>query len=163
MRLFVAIQLSDELKTAFTGTMHELKLQGVKGSYVPAQNLHLTLAFIGESGNTGAVREAMKTVRYRPFRLSLAELGSFGDVLWVGVKGNQSLSGLAKDLREALDAAGIAYDRKKFAPHITIVRRASGDWRHIAAPRGDMMVKKVSLMKSEEKGGKRVYTELFSV
>ena len=31
------------------GTLHDLKQKGVKGSYVLAQNLHLTLAFIGET------------------------------------------------------------------------------------------------------------------
>ena len=49
MRLFVAIQLSDELKKNITGTLHDLKQKGVKGNYVPTQNLHLTLAFIGET------------------------------------------------------------------------------------------------------------------
>ena len=43
MRLFIAIQLSDEMKKTVTGTMHELKKAGVKGSYVPLQNLHVTL------------------------------------------------------------------------------------------------------------------------
>ena len=45
MRLFIAIQLSDEMKKTVTGTMHELKKAGVKGGYVPLQNLHVTLAF----------------------------------------------------------------------------------------------------------------------
>lgn len=48
MRLFIAIQLSDEMKKALVACMHDLKKQGVEGNYVPAQNLHLTLAFIGE-------------------------------------------------------------------------------------------------------------------
>ena len=48
LRLFIAIQLSDEMKKAFVACMHDLKKQGVEGNYVPAQNLHLTLAFIGE-------------------------------------------------------------------------------------------------------------------
>ena len=43
MRLFVAIQLSDEMKKALVACMHDLKKQGVEGNYVPAQNLHLTL------------------------------------------------------------------------------------------------------------------------
>ena len=49
MRLFIAIMLSDDMKKAVTGTMHELKKADVRGSYVPAQNLHVTLAFIGET------------------------------------------------------------------------------------------------------------------
>ena len=48
MRLFIAIRLSDEMKKALINCMHDLKKQGVEGNYVPAQNLHMTLAFIGE-------------------------------------------------------------------------------------------------------------------
>lgn len=44
MRLFVAIPLSEEMKNALVGVMHDLKKQGVEGNYVPAQNLHITLA-----------------------------------------------------------------------------------------------------------------------
>ena len=35
MRLFFAILLSEEMKKSVTGTMHELKKAGVRGSYVP--------------------------------------------------------------------------------------------------------------------------------
>lgn len=163
MRLFVAIQLSDELKTSLTGMMHELKKAGVKGSFVPTNNLHLTLAFIGETKETPAVKDALKTVQYKPFRLSLTEAGSFGDLIWVGLKGSQGLAGAVKAVRDALDAAGIEYDRKKFVPHITLVRKAAGRWQQVSAPKGEMMVKKLSLMKSEQKDGKRVYTEIFSI
>ena len=48
MRLFIAIRLSDEMKKALINCMHDLKKQGVEGNYAPAQNLHMTLAFIGE-------------------------------------------------------------------------------------------------------------------
>lgn len=163
MRLFVAIQLSEEMKSSVTAYMHELKKAGVKGSYVPARNLHLTLAFIGETKEAAAVKEALASVNYKPFRLAMTETGNFGDILWVGLKGNQGLSQLAKAVRDALDAAGIGYDKKKFTPHITVIRKVSGKWQTTAAPKGEMMVKKVSLMKSEEKDGKRVYTEIFSI
>ena len=163
MRLFIAVQLSDEMKASVTGAMHELKKAGVKGSYVPSQNLHLTLAFIGETKETAAIKAAMETISFKPFRLSLSEMGTFGDLLWVGLKGNQGLSALVRSVRGALDAAGISYDDKKFVPHITIVRNMSGSYRQTASPSGEMMVKKISLMKSDVKDGKRVYTELFSV
>ena len=161
MRLFVAITLSDEMKKTVTGTLHSLKKAGVKGSYVPSQNLHLTLAFIGEVKDSSAVKEALQTVKLKPFRLSLSEMGTFGDLLWVGLKGNQGLSAAVKDVRGALDAAGIDYDKKKFVPHITIIRKMNGSWKSVPAPKCEMMVKKISLMKSEVKDGKRVYTEIF--
>ena len=58
MRLFIAIQLSDEMKKALVACMHDLKKQGVEGNYVPAQNLHMTLAFIGEYESEGSDRES---------------------------------------------------------------------------------------------------------
>ena len=163
MRLFISIDLSDELKNQIISTMHEMKKAGVKGSYVPKQNLHLTLAFIGETSEGDAVKEAMNRISCKPFRLSLSEIGSFGDLVYIGMKGNQGLSAAVKSVRSALDAAGIRYDSKKFVPHITIIRKAAGPWQNVKAPAGEMMVKKISLMKSEEKSGKRVYTEIHSV
>ena len=163
MRLFVAIQLSEELKKVLTDTLHACKKEGIRGSYVPKQNLHLTLAFIGETKETAAVKEALQTISFKPFRLTLSDMGAFGDLLWVGTKGNQGLGTVVKDVRAALDAAGIPYDRKKFVPHITIIRNLGGNWKQVPAPKGDMMVKKISLMKSEVKDGKRVYTEIMSV
>ena len=65
-------------------------------------------------------------------------------------------------MRDALDAAGIDYDRKKFTPHVTIIRKANGSWKQVKAPKGDMMVKKISLMKTTFKDGKLVYSEVCS-
>ena len=163
MRLFVAVTISDELKKTITASLHDLKKQGVKGSYVPLQNLHLTLAFIGETKDAGAVKDALKTIQYKPFKLTLAENGCFGDILWVGVKGNQGLTGAARSVRSALEAAGISYDQDKFVPHITLIRKFTGNWKKAPVIKGEMMVKKISLMKSEQKNGKQVYTEIFSV
>lgn len=163
MRLFIAIELSDELKKSITGTLHDLKKQGVKGSYVPMQNLHMTLAFIGETNDAAAVKAALQNVHFKSFKLALSDPGCFGDLLYIGVKGNQALSAAAKSVRDVLDAAGIGYDKKKFEPHITIVRSLSGNWKKVSAPKGQMMVKKISLMKSAQKDGRRVYTEIASV
>ena len=160
MRLFVAVQLSNELKKSITGTLHDLKTAGVKGSYVPVQNLHLTMAFIGEVKDARDVKAALAGVSIKPFRLSLSELGVFGDLLWVGMRGNQGLAAAAKAVRDALDNAGIEYDRKPFKPHITLIRKMNGKWKEVAPPKGEMMVNKISLMKSEVKDGKRVYTEI---
>ena len=160
MRVFVAIPLSEEMKSAVTDTMHRMKKQGIRGSYVPKQNLHLTLAFIGETKEAAAVKAALETVKIKPFRLAFSDMDTFGDLLWVGLKGNQGLSAAVREVRAALDAAGIAYDRKKFVPHITMIRKMTGSWKQVPAPKGDMTVKSVSLMKSEVKDGKRVYTEI---
>lgn len=164
MRLFIAIQFSNDIKKGLISVMHELKKKGVGGNYTAADNLHLTLAFIGEVQNSDGVKLAMEAAAFAPFMLSLTDLGNFGDILWVGAKGGQKLKAYVKALGSALDAAGIKYDKKKFEPHITLVRKASNARpQGIAVPKKEMMVRKISLMKSEQKNGKVVYTEIFHV
>ena len=164
MRLFVAVLFNDDIKKGLISTMHELKKKNVGGNYSPADNLHLTLAFIGETTNVEGVKRAMGRAAFAPFMLSLTELGSFGDILWVGAKGGQKLKAYVKALGIALDEEGIRYDKKKFEPHITLVRKASNARpQGITVPKKEMMVKKISLMKSEQKNGRMVYTEIYHI
>lgn len=161
MRLFIAIQLSPEMKKALVSCMHDLKKQGVEGNYVPAQNLHMTLAFIGEYDDPGKVKEVMGKVPLPEFRLTLADKGNFGNILWAGVKGNQKLKTYVRDLRAALAAAGIPCEKDKFVPHITLIRKFSAKKPYqFHMPKAEMTVKKASLMKSEQKNGKVSYKEL---
>lgn len=161
MRLFIAIQLSDPMKKALVNMMHELKKQGVEGNYVPAQNLHMTLAFIGEYDDPARIKEVISRVPVPEFRMSLSDMGNFGNILWAGVKGNQKLKAYVKDLRSALDVEGIPYDRDKFVPHITLIRKYTAKRSYkVSMPKAEMMVKKASLMKSGQKNGKAVYKEV---
>ena len=76
MRLFIAIQLSDDIKKTLVASMHDLKKQGVEGNYVPAQNLHLTLAFIGECDDPAKVRGVIGSVPLPQIRLSISGKGT---------------------------------------------------------------------------------------
>ena len=161
MRLFIAIRLSDEMKKALVTCMHDLKKQGVEGNYVPAQNLHMTLAFLGEYDDPAKVKDVIRKVPLPEFRLSLSEKGNFGNILWAGVKGNQKLKTYVKDLRAALAEEGIPFDREKFVPHITLIRKVSAKKPYqVHLPKADMTVKKASLMRSELKIGMMVLKEL---
>ena len=164
MRLFIAIDLSDQMKKALIGTMHEMKKQGITGSYVPVQNLHMTLAFIGETSQAEEIKQILASVPPEKSRLMFSEYGFFGDTFWIGIKGNQKIKKYAADLRKALNQKGIPCDQSKFEPHVTLLRRHKGKRpANLAVPKADMMVSKVSLMKSEMKDGKRVYKEIFTV
>ncbi|HIZ08171.1 MAG TPA: RNA 2',3'-cyclic phosphodiesterase [Candidatus Eubacterium avistercoris] len=161
MRLFIGIRLSDNMKKALVACMHDLKKQGVEGKYVPAQNLHLTLAFIGEYDDPGKVKNVIEKVPLPQFRLSLSEKGNFGNFLWAGVKGNQKLKTYVKDLRTALKNAEIPFDNDKFVPHITLIRKAASKKPYeMHLPKAEMTVEKVSLLKSDRKDGRVVYREI---
>ena len=48
MRLFIAIELEPNIKYALTEIQGTMKKQNIIGNYTPIENVHLTLAFIGE-------------------------------------------------------------------------------------------------------------------
>ena len=161
MRLFIAIRLSDDMQKALVSCMHDLKKQGVEGNYVPAQNLHMTLAFIGEYDDPGKVKEVIGKVPLPGFRLALDGQGNFGNILWAGVKGNQKLKAYVKEVREALKENGIPFENDRFVSHITLIRKISAKKPYqIHLPKAEMTVKRASLMKSETKNGKVVYREM---
>ena len=170
MRLFVAIKFSPEIENVLTDLQADLKTQGITGNYTNIQNLHLTLAFIGEYDDPKRVMDALNQVLFDPFTISLDEqIGNFGDILWVGTKKNPVLMSLDLRVRKALDSYHISYDRKTFRPHITIVRKAKAygkKEKYISEKKIEktsMTVEKFSLMESNRIDGKLVYTEIGSV
>ena len=60
MRLFIAIQFNEQMLDALTKLQNDLRAMGVTGNYTKRENLHLTLAFIGEYGRPGDVLDAME-------------------------------------------------------------------------------------------------------
>ena len=160
MKLFIAIRLSDEMKKALAACIRDLKKQGVKGRFVPVENMHLTLAFIGEYDDPAYVKRVIDSIPEPRFRLSLSGCGNFGDLLWAGVKENGELEGYVKNLRAALRNADIPFDDKKFVPHITIARRVRTKASYeVQLSKAGMAVTKAALMESVMKGGKAEYRE----
>ena len=163
MRLFVAIQLSDKMKDALTAAQDELYDRGVRGRFTSEENLHITLAFIGEYPDAEPVLDALSAVTFAPFEIALEGMGCFGDLCWAGLAQSVALETLARRVRRALAEAGIPFDRKRFAPHVTLIRKASGKLPGIRIPPVSMSVDTVLLMLSERGRNGMIYTELGAV
>ncbi len=167
MRLFIAIQFEENILDALTDFQADLKSQGVSGNYTKRENLHITLAFIGDYGNPDEVLDAMEQVDFRPIEISLDGMGSFGELFWAGLADNPQLIGYVKRLRRALSEQGIPFDKKRFSPHITLIRKYScRGGREIPVsdpPKGNMVATRVSLMLSERGKNGMIYTEIGSV
>ena len=155
MRLFIAIPLSDEMKNALIDAQNQMRAQRIAGNYTPEENLHLTLAFIGDYPEPDDVA----LPDFAPFALTLSGYGCFGDLWWAGIGSSAPLEAIVRRLRRRLSEDGIPFDRKRFSPHITLVRRAVGQ-PILALPSVGMRVEAISLMRSDR--GKRgmIYTEL---
>ena len=116
-RLFVAISLPEVVADGLT------QLQsGLRGArWIPEDNFHLTLAFIGETDRHGLneIASALGAIDAPAFDLRLKECDFFGDrkprALWVGVENNLALSRLqskvdAKYSQPAHPGAGLGGD-----------------------------------------------------
>jgi len=160
MRLFIAVQLNKEIRAALRDIQLELRRRGVRGNFTNTDNLHLTLAFIGEYDDPEYVTEALNSVPFAPFKLSLAGLGNFGSLWWIGVRDNSALTAYVNDLRHALADAGIPFDRKEFSPHVTLIRKAAGRIPEIIIPEVEMTADHISLMRSERGPNGIIYTEI---
>ncbi len=166
MRLFIAIRLDDNIKRALTDAQNELRQRSFKGRFTDINNMHLTLAFIGEYNEPEKVLEVMDKVRYGQFSLTLGGyIGNFGNLLWAGIEKEPRLEALVKQLRHYLSTEQIPFDRKSFNPHITLMRNASGNtgFADIEVDKASMTVGSFSLMRSDFGKHGAVYTEIGSV
>lgn len=133
-RLFVALRPPPDVRQALAAIQ-----SGIEGARWQSDNqLHLTLAFLGETDRHGldAATEALATLIAPPLDLSLGQFGTFDTfrpgrigTLWIGVEDTRRpaleagpLSALALSTRAALRRAGLAPEARKFVPHITLAR-----------------------------------------
>ncbi|MBQ9459304.1 MAG: 2'-5' RNA ligase family protein [Oscillospiraceae bacterium] len=107
--------------------------------------------------------EAVGRVPFAPIPIRLQGFGSFGDLYWCGLAQSDELTAYVKRLRRALAEADIPFDRKKFSPHITLLRKAAFDrMPGVSVPDASMTALRVSLMRSERGKNGMIYTELGS-
>ena len=163
MRLFIAINLSDAMKDALTAVQDDMYGRGVRGNFTPRENMHLTLAFIGEYPDKDRVLDALSSVSFSAFSLSLSGMGCFRDLWWASMDESAPLAAVARRIRRALAENGIPFDRKRFSPHITLIRKAAGTMPGIRPETVSMPVERISLMRSDRGKHGMVYTEVGAV
>lgn len=162
MRLFIAIHFSKEVKSVLLTAMDELKAQAVSGDFTDPSNLHLTLAFIGESEKLAAIRGAIDRCACPTFEMAVSGAGRFGSLYWVGIENNPKLKALAEKLQNDLRSSGFDIEDRAFKPHITIARQVEASMPvSVNIKRTAMTVSRISLMKSERINGKLTYTEVY--
>lgn len=125
MRLFVALDLPWAVRERLADL--GMGLAGVR--WVPPENYHITLRFLGEmpSHKAEELDLCLSTLRGRAFPLELSGVGTMekgGRVtaLWAGVARNPALEHLRAKIEMAVQRAGVAPERRRFLPHVTLAR-----------------------------------------
>ncbi|HUN94314.1 MAG TPA: RNA 2',3'-cyclic phosphodiesterase [Burkholderiaceae bacterium] len=129
MRCFVALWPDHEARERLAEAAAALAREIPSARPTRADNLHLTLAFIGELRPALAAVVVQRLAALpRPWAPStpwrLDRIGSFPSarVAWAGGEHDERLERLASDARSILDDLHVHYDRKPFAAHVTLAR-----------------------------------------
>jgi RNA 2',3'-cyclic 3'-phosphodiesterase len=125
MRLFIGLDLPWRLRERLAGLAG-----GIPGArWLPPENYHITLRFIGEVAAHQAeeIDHTLSGLRTRGFDLSLTGVGTFEKAgrpvqLWVGAERNQQLELLQSKIETACQRAGLECERRRFIPHATLAR-----------------------------------------
>jgi 2'-5' RNA ligase len=175
MRLFFAVNFDNTVKERLLEIQARLSSQSIRGNFTRQENLHLTLAFLGETPwekvpSLLKITEDVQTLTLpSPFDVSFAHTGCFThshkELWWVGA--DEACQGLIRlrvihgELIKRLLAAGFSVDNRPFNPHITLGREVKHS-RPITLNCDEIKAKvdRLSLMKSEHIGGKLTYTEI---
>lgn len=132
LRLFIAVELPDEVKTVLEAARTELAAQGLAVRWVDPAGAHLTLKFLGSApaSEAPAIGAAIgqAAAAHRPFTLHTTGLGVFPHgraprVVWLGVDGAiEELRALQADVERLVAPLGFPTERRAFSPHLTLGR-----------------------------------------
>lgn len=186
VRSFIAISLSSEITRQLEIVIDTLKAQlpGVPLRWAPAQNIHLTIKFLGDVSvsNLEMVKKIIQVEasHHSAFEMSVGNLGAFPtpqrpQVLWVGLEADQELFALQAGIVNEAARLGYPREERPFSPHLTLARTGRNaspeDIRRISSVikaskvgfLGAQKVQEIHLYRSDLQRSGAVYTRLSSV
>ena len=126
MRLFVALEIPEAVRENLAAIRNNFSSIGPEVRWIPPQNLHVTLKFIGSvpTEKLPTIIEALRRVRMdKTMKLNFSGMGgSAAGVYWVSIESCPGLEKLAADIDRCLQPLGIAGENRAFHPHVTIAR-----------------------------------------
>jgi RNA 2',3'-cyclic 3'-phosphodiesterase len=130
MRLFVALQISAEVRETFAILLGELRRADPKPRWVNPESLHITLKFIGHvaAEKLPLILDVLAAIPVPPpMTIEFHGLGCFPNarrpaVVWAGMPLLPELTALAGRIDAALAACGVPPEARTFVPHLTLAR-----------------------------------------
>ena len=184
LRAFIAVELPLEIRQTVCNTTSKLRNEiGALVRWVPIENMHLTLKFLGDVSppNVELLSQMLRAEMdlFNCFDLRLNGLGSFPNlkrprVIYIGIQAPAGLEALQRGIESASRRLGYGSEERGFSPHLTIgrvkqnvtateqqtIRRALAGTKIDAL--GTARVNSVELFKSDLRPTGSVYTRLYS-
>lgn len=138
VRAFAGIEVDNATRSALSDTQNALRRTECHVGWVPAPNLHLSLAFLGNIARdsigpaSDALDEAAASVT--AFSCEVSGVGTFGSsrsprVVWAGVEAVPPLMELQRRVADLLPAVGLPIEKREYRPHVTLGRVRSSRGR----------------------------------
>lgn len=126
-RLFFALWPGDALREQLV-QHRDLLISAPGGRLLPRENLHLTLAFLGQTdaGQRARVEAVAADLEISPFRLRLDRFGYWPrpKVLWIApAQMPAALTDLAAALHAGAGSCGLRLDTRPYQAHVTLARQ----------------------------------------
>jgi len=176
IRTFVAIEIPR--LPELSNLLDRLRMSGSKVSVPKAENVHITLKFLGDV-NEGEVDRIIAALKEASSGFSQSEARMIGTgvfpgqrdprVFWVGIEDGGATSMIAKAVDERASGLGFEAEKRPFTPHITVarVKSSSGIEKSLGILReyektdfGSFRIEDVRLKKSTLTPGGPIYEDL---
>ena len=181
MRLFLAINLSSEVRRDVADATVPLREHSPELAWVREPLLHLTLKFLGEqpAERVDEIQDILASVagRHRELVMNIGGIGAFPNfrrarVVWIGVAQDPRLELLHHDVEVACESIGFEVEGRPFRPHLTLARvknpLADDKARELSRLamrtdyRTDFIVRSIDLMRSDLSSDGPTYTTVVS-
>lgn len=128
MRIFVALELPQRVKDNLARSAEQMRHFATKGNFVPQENYHLTLHFLGEvlESDLIFVQSAMDGVKDLPApQIAVQQFTVLrgSDVVCAKIRQNGDLTALHDKLGELLENNRFGVEHRAYRPHVTVVRK----------------------------------------
>ncbi len=181
IRSFISVELPPAIRHSITELVSRLRKAGPDVAWVHADNIHLTLKFLGNADNSLLAkikdRIGKKLSHFNTFYIKIVGVGCFPSkkrprVLWVGIESSVALNDLHRSLEAEVAELGFVRDERPYSPHLTIgrIRSRKGVAQMLSrleefrtAEFGDMEVNRIHIMKSELKTTGAEYTSIAEI
>jgi 2'-5' RNA ligase len=131
MRIFIAVNITEAERERLAAASRPLREAGYPIRWVTAENVHLTLKFLGEVSED-RVAEVCVGVDgaadgVDAFEMRVGGFGAFPNprrpnVIWSGIEPSPTLGELQERVEAELSSIGFPREDRKFRPHLTIGR-----------------------------------------
>ena len=133
MRLFVALDLEEEIRNRIESFINEVRKLVPDARWMNPESLHVTLKFIGEKPDSMVkqIEDTLASIKGAPIELRFWKTGFFptpksARVFWVRIEAGAVLEKLARNVEDSLAEIDIPKEKRAFSPHLTLARARGG-------------------------------------